>query len=153
MQAHCSRKSAISIIAERTLHLFIKARVASHTMLTESWLLDTSPWYLGNNTSSGWCFNYTLYEREKFSPGTYWLHYVCAKQCWKMSWGDNARCKVIQNVITSLCILFILTVSYNLWAFSSHLSPKNVGDLCYRWYIALRSSPPPPKKKSESSLL
>ena len=30
MQARCSRKSAISIIAERTLHLFIKARVASH---------------------------------------------------------------------------------------------------------------------------
>jgi len=39
MQVHCSQKSAISIIAERTsLHLLIKARVASHTMRTESWL-------------------------------------------------------------------------------------------------------------------
>jgi len=37
MQAR-SRKSAISIIAERTLHLLIKARVASHTRRTESWL-------------------------------------------------------------------------------------------------------------------
>jgi len=37
MQARCSRKSAISIIAERTLHLLIKARVASHTMSTENW--------------------------------------------------------------------------------------------------------------------
>jgi len=38
MQARCSRKSAISIIADRTLHLSTKARVASHTMRTESWL-------------------------------------------------------------------------------------------------------------------
>jgi len=38
MQARCSRKSAISIIAERTLHLLIKARIASHSMRTESWL-------------------------------------------------------------------------------------------------------------------
>jgi len=36
MQARCSQKSAISIIAERTLHLLKKARVASHTMHTES---------------------------------------------------------------------------------------------------------------------
>jgi len=36
IQARCSRKSTISIIAERTLHLLIKARVASHTMFTES---------------------------------------------------------------------------------------------------------------------
>jgi len=36
----------------------------------------TSPWYLGNNTSSRWCGNCTLYEFEKFSPETYWLHYV-----------------------------------------------------------------------------
>jgi len=36
----------------------------------------TSPWYLGNNTSSGWYGNYTPYEREKFSPETYWLHHV-----------------------------------------------------------------------------
>jgi len=38
IQARCSRKSAISIIAERTLHLLIKARVALHTLGTESWL-------------------------------------------------------------------------------------------------------------------
>jgi len=38
MQVRCSRKSTISMIAERTLHLLIKARVASHTMHTESWL-------------------------------------------------------------------------------------------------------------------
>jgi len=38
MQARCSRKSAISIIAERTLHLLIKATVTSYTMRTESWL-------------------------------------------------------------------------------------------------------------------
>jgi len=38
MQALYSRKSAISIIAARSLHLLIKARVASHTMRTESWL-------------------------------------------------------------------------------------------------------------------
>jgi len=38
MQACCSRKSAISIIAERTLQLLIKARVTSHTMRTENWL-------------------------------------------------------------------------------------------------------------------
>jgi len=38
IQARYSRKSAISIIGERTLHLLIKTRVASHTMLTESWL-------------------------------------------------------------------------------------------------------------------
>jgi len=38
MQARYSRKSAISIIAERTLHLLIKARVVSHMMRTESWL-------------------------------------------------------------------------------------------------------------------
>jgi len=31
MQARCSWKSAILIIADRTLHLLIKARVASHT--------------------------------------------------------------------------------------------------------------------------
>jgi len=36
----------------------------------------TSPWYLGNNTARGWCGNYTPHEREKFSPGTYWLHHV-----------------------------------------------------------------------------
>jgi len=36
----------------------------------------TSPWYLGNNTYSGWCGNYTPYEREKFSLGTCWLHHV-----------------------------------------------------------------------------
>ena len=35
-----------------------------------------SPWYLGNNTYSGWCGNYTPYESEKISPGTYWLHHV-----------------------------------------------------------------------------
>jgi len=38
MQVRFSRKSAISIIAERTLYLLIKARLASHTMRTESWL-------------------------------------------------------------------------------------------------------------------
>jgi len=38
MQARCSRKSAISITAERTLYLLIKARVASYTMRTESWI-------------------------------------------------------------------------------------------------------------------
>jgi len=38
MQARCSRKSAILKIAERTLHPLIKARVASHTIRTESWL-------------------------------------------------------------------------------------------------------------------
>jgi len=38
MQARCSRKFAISIIAERTLHLFIKAKFVSHRMRTESWL-------------------------------------------------------------------------------------------------------------------
>jgi len=46
-------------------------------MRTESGFQHTSSWYLGNNTSSGCCGNYTPYEREKFSPGTYWLHYVC----------------------------------------------------------------------------
>jgi hypothetical protein len=30
-------------------------------------------------TSSDWCGNYTTYEREKFSPGTYWLHHVYQK--------------------------------------------------------------------------
>jgi len=43
MQARCSQKSAISIIAERTLHLLIKARVASHTMHTQSWLSAHQP--------------------------------------------------------------------------------------------------------------
>jgi len=38
VQARCSWKSAILIIADRTLHLLIKARVASHAMSTESWL-------------------------------------------------------------------------------------------------------------------
>jgi len=38
MEARCSRKSAISIIVERTLHLLIEARAASHTIRTESWL-------------------------------------------------------------------------------------------------------------------
>jgi len=38
MQARRSRKSSISIIAERTLRLLIKPSVASHTMRTESWL-------------------------------------------------------------------------------------------------------------------
>ena len=32
MQVRCSWTSAISIIAERTLHVLIKARVALHTM-------------------------------------------------------------------------------------------------------------------------
>jgi len=45
-------------------------------MRTESWFQHTSPLYLLNNTSSGWCGNYTPYEREKVSPGTYWLHHV-----------------------------------------------------------------------------
>ena len=40
MQAPCSRRSAISIIAARTLHLLIKARVASHAMRTENWLFS-----------------------------------------------------------------------------------------------------------------
>jgi len=71
MQARCSRKSAISIIAERTLHLLIKARVASHTMPQKAGFQHTSPCYLGNNTFSGWCGNYTPYEREKISPETY----------------------------------------------------------------------------------
>jgi len=31
-------ETAISVIAERTLHLLRRARVASHTMRTESWL-------------------------------------------------------------------------------------------------------------------
>jgi hypothetical protein len=34
----CSWESTISIIAEKTLHLLIKASVASHTMRTEGWL-------------------------------------------------------------------------------------------------------------------
>jgi len=38
LQVRCSRKSAISIIAEGTLHLLIKTRGASHTMRTENWL-------------------------------------------------------------------------------------------------------------------
>jgi len=76
MQALSSRKSGISIIAERTLHLLIKARVASYTMPQKAGLRRTSPWYLGNNNSSGWCGNYTPYEREKFSPETYWLQHV-----------------------------------------------------------------------------
>jgi len=29
-------------------------------------------------------------------------------------------------------------------SFSGYLSPKNVGDLCYRWYIELVGQPPPP---------
>ena len=43
MQARFSRKSAISIIAERTLRLLIKARAASHMMRTESWLSAHQP--------------------------------------------------------------------------------------------------------------
>jgi len=34
MQALCSRISAISVIADRTLHLLIKARFVSHTIRT-----------------------------------------------------------------------------------------------------------------------
>ena len=76
MQARCSRKCTISIIAERTLHLLIKARVAHTRCAQKAGFQYTSPWYLGNNTSSGWCGNYTPYESEKISPGTYWLHHV-----------------------------------------------------------------------------
>jgi len=39
----------------------------------------TSLWYLGNNICSGWCGNYTLYERGKFSLGIYWLHHVIGR--------------------------------------------------------------------------
>jgi len=91
MQEPCSRKSAISIIAERTLHLLIKARVASHTMRKKkAGFHHTSPWYLGNNTSSGWCGKYTPYERE-FSPGTYWLHHV-QLSCESAEAVSNYRC-------------------------------------------------------------
>jgi len=57
------------------LHLLIKVRVASRCA-QKAGFQHTSPWYLGNNTTSGWCGNYAPYEREKFSPGTYWLHLV-----------------------------------------------------------------------------
>jgi len=48
-----------------------------HTRCTQkAGFQHTSPWCLGNNTSSDWWGNYTSYERKKFSPGTYWLHHI-----------------------------------------------------------------------------
>ena len=135
MQALCLRKSAISIIGERKLHLLIKARVASHTNWAQkTGFQQTIPWYLGNNTSSGWCGNYTPCEHEKFSPGTYWLHLVCILykywlpyeselflwNLWLISWGrclipvswEPTPWKLDENCICYLDSAFLFVVTF-----------------------------------------
>ena len=72
-----SQKSSISINKDRTVsHLDKSYSCVTHDAHIKLAFGKIANDTFGDNTSSGWYGNYVPYEREKFSPVTYWLRYV-----------------------------------------------------------------------------
>ena len=129
MQARCSQKSAISIIAERTLHLLIKGRVASHTMRTELAFSTLAHDTLGiiplaagvvttlrtsAKNSVLKLIDYTTYTRSKWCIMTDRFPYYKCTMFWYPARNPFATCGVswFHLMVTKNLILFLCNNSY-----------------------------------------